>query len=103
MKHLQGEFMSEAAPTPDTRPSQSLMQFAIDHASDAAFWMKADGQLIYVNEATCQWLEYAREDLLRLTIHDIDSRHTKKNWPRNFEFLKKKGFHTFDSILRTRN
>ncbi len=93
--------MSETEPVPEMRPSPSLVQFAIDHASDAAIWMKENGRLLYVNEATCQWLGYAREELLGLTIHDIDSRHRKENWPRHFEFLKKKGFHTFESVLCT--
>jgi two-component system sensor histidine kinase/response regulator len=101
MKHFQGGSTSKTEPAPEKRPSQRLVQFAIDHASDAAFWMKENGRLVYVNEATCQWLGYTQEDLLGLTIHDIDPRHRKENWPRHFEFLKKKGFHTFESVLRT--
>jgi len=95
--------MSAQKPAPEMMQSPSLIQFAIENASDAALWMKEDGRLIYVNRATCRWLGYSKEELLGMTIHDIDPRHRIENWSRHFDFLKKKGSHSFESIYRTRD
>jgi two-component system sensor histidine kinase/response regulator len=95
--------MSAQKPAPEMMQSPSLIQFAIDHASDAALWMKEDGRLIFVNRATCQWLGYSREELLGMTIQDIDPGHRKENWPKHFDFLKKQGSYAFESIHRTRD
>ena len=47
-------------------------QFAIDNSSDAAFWMGDNARFIYVNEASCNALGYSKEELLTMTVHDID-------------------------------
>jgi two-component system sensor histidine kinase/response regulator len=80
----------------------NLVQFATDHASDAAIWMDESARLIYVNEATCRWLGYTKQELLTMTIQDIDPRHRKESWPRHFESLQNKRFLTFESVHRTR-
>lgn len=47
-------------------------QFSMDHAGEAAFWMGHDAQFIYVNEKACRSLGYGREELLSMTVYDID-------------------------------
>ncbi len=37
-------------------------QFALEKASDAAYWMRPDASLIYVNEAACRNLGYTRKE-----------------------------------------
>jgi hypothetical protein len=54
------------------RDTLQLMQFSIDRAADAAFYICSDGRFFYVNEAACQSLGYSREELLTMSIHDID-------------------------------
>jgi len=49
-----------------------LTQFALDHAPDAVYWMEADGRFVYVNDAACEMLGYAREELLLMGVKDID-------------------------------
>ena len=55
-------------------------QFAVDHYSDGAFWMGSDARLIYVNEAACRSLGYTKEELLSMTVHDIDPNFPKEAW-----------------------
>ncbi|MGC4115394.1 MAG: PAS domain S-box protein [Myxococcales bacterium] len=47
-------------------------QFAIDRAEDQAYWMMPDGRFFYVNDAACRSLGYTREELLALSVSDID-------------------------------
>jgi PAS domain S-box-containing protein len=48
-------------------------QFAMDRAGIGIAWNNAQtGQFLYVNDEFCRQLGYAREELLRLTISDIN-------------------------------
>lgn len=81
----------------------SLTESAIDHSPISALWMNREGCLIYVNDATCHTLDYPKEQLLTMRIQEIDLRHHADNWSRQFDYLKKKGSHTFLSMHRTRS
>ncbi|HKV42681.1 MAG TPA: DAHL domain-containing protein [Blastocatellia bacterium] len=50
-----------------------LVQFCIDHASEAIFFRDSNSRFIYVNEAACSSLGYSREELLKMTLRDIDT------------------------------
>ena len=82
---------------------QAMTQFAMDHTSDSAFWIGQDGSLVYANKAACRWLGYAHEELLALTIHDIDPLYPRDHWPEHWEHIKRIGSHTFESRHRTRD
>jgi PAS domain S-box-containing protein len=56
-------------------------QFAVDRARDAVFWLRADGSVAYVNEAACQALGYAQDELVRMTVFDVDPDLTREEWP----------------------
>ncbi|OPY80483.1 MAG: Blue-light-activated protein [Syntrophorhabdus sp. PtaU1.Bin153] len=55
-------------------------QFAVDKALDGILWIREDGVLHYVNDGLCRSTEYTREELLSMTIHDIDSDFPEKRW-----------------------
>ncbi len=78
-------------------------QFTIDRAGDAAFWMNSDGDIVYVNQATCRYLGYERDELLSLNIRDVDSSITEESWPHQWEKLKKLVSATRLSRLRTKD
>ena len=47
-------------------------QFSLDHIGDYPLWLDRDGRIIEVSGSTCRHLEYSREELLQMTIFDID-------------------------------
>src|ERR1039457_243062 len=49
-----------------------LFQFATDRAADAVFWMNRDGSFFYVNDEACRSLGYARNELMRLRLFEIE-------------------------------
>ena len=59
--------------------SLQFTQFAVDHTADAAFWMTEDARFFYVNEAACQALGYSRDELLKMTVYDIDPAFTREH------------------------
>jgi PAS domain S-box-containing protein len=78
-------------------------QFAIDHTADAAFWMTEDARFCYVNEAACQALGYSREELLQMTVYDIDPTYTERMWLEGWRELKAKKSRVLETVHQARN
>jgi PAS domain S-box-containing protein len=76
--------------------SLRLTQFSVDKAADCIFWIGPGAELLYVNEATCQPLGYSREELLGLTVFDIDPA-APMPWSGHWQQLKAKGSLTFET------
>jgi len=57
-----------------------FIQFTIDHTADAAFWITSDARFIYVNEAACRSLGYSKDELLSMSVPDINPLFSKKTW-----------------------
>ena len=87
----------------DTARLQAMTQSTMDHTSDAAFWIDQDGRLVYANRAACQSLGYSREELLTLTVDDIDPLFPRDQWPERWQLLKTIGSQTLESRHRTRD
>lgn len=77
-------------------------QFAVDHFSDAAFWIGSDARFAYVNEATCRFLGYSKDELLTMTVHDIDPDFPKEIWAEHWAGLKHRGSDVIESHHRNK-
>jgi PAS domain S-box-containing protein len=76
-----------------------LTQFSVDHAVEGFFWMGHDARILNVNNAACRMLEYTRDELTTMTMHDIDPNLPLDLWSAYWKGLKQKGFTTFESKL----
>ncbi|MBA4391419.1 MAG: hypothetical protein C0399_10855 [Syntrophus sp. (in: bacteria)] len=85
-----------------TEEALRITQFSVDRSADPVFWIGPDARLLYVNDITCRVLGYSREELLSMTIHDIDNNFPAHEWPRRWEGLKKRGSITFESTHYTK-
>ncbi|MBH0176622.1 MAG: PAS domain S-box protein [Nitrospira sp.] len=74
-----------------------LTQFSIDRASDAVLWMDSSARIFNVNDAACHLLNYAREELITLSLYDLDPNVSTEEWGRHWEQLKQKGTVTVES------
>jgi PAS domain S-box-containing protein len=74
-----------------------LTQFSVDHAIDGFFWIGSDARILHVNDAACRMLEYSREELTAMTLHDIDANFPPEVWQAHWEELREKGSLTFES------
>jgi PAS domain S-box-containing protein len=79
-----------------------LTQFSVDRAGDAVFWLGSDARFFYANARACQHLGYSREELLSMTVHDVDPDFPAEVWPKHWEELKRRGSFTFESRHRTK-
>ena len=80
-----------------------MTQFSVENSADAAFWIDEDANLIYVNKASCKNLGYTREELLNMTVHDIDPNFPKDIWGKHWEECAKTGSMTVESFHRTKD
>lgn len=81
-----------------------LTQRAVDLDTTPIFWITNEAKIIYVNIAATKMLGYSSEELLRMSIFDIDP-----NWDLEYfntvgyPILKENGSYQFESIHRKKN
>jgi PAS domain S-box-containing protein len=83
-----------------------MFQFASDHSSDAVFWLDRNGRISYVNDQACRSLGYTREELLRMSIFDVDAAFTQRQWDENWrESYRSRmpAHHQFESVHRRKD
>jgi diguanylate cyclase (GGDEF)-like protein/PAS domain S-box-containing protein len=80
-----------------------LTQFAIDRASVAIFWTRPDGTFSYVNHAACESLGYSREELMEMSVTDLDPEMSDKLWLAHWEELKRLKTVNFEAVQRRKD
>ncbi|MCC8426393.1 PAS domain-containing protein [Mucilaginibacter sp. UR6-11] len=80
-----------------------LTQFAIDSAGDAVFWMTPNARIVKVNEAASEMLGYTQQEMLELSVPDIDPHYDVEKWPDHFAELRRKGSIFFETVQRTKD
>jgi len=78
-------------------------QYMIDHYADGSFWIDQHGNVVNVNETLCRKLGYRRDEMLGMTIFDIDSGFLRPSWPEHWQHLKKQGSTHLESFHKTRS
>lgn len=96
--------LSESNSTSEKKLKEELRfaQFLINQVPDAAFCVSETARLLYVNDTICRMTEYSREELLSMTIQDIDVDFSPQNWSEQWVKLKQQGKLTFKSRYRTK-
>ena len=74
-----------------------LTRSSLENASDGVFWMDPQGRIVYINEAACRSLDRSREELLSLSIPDIDPGFHMETWETFWNELKTRGSMTFET------
>ncbi len=80
-----------------------LRESAMDHSSEGMFIVAADGRILAANETVCRRLEYTCEELLTMTIADIDPDYPARRWPSHWHELKQAGRLVIETVNRTKS
>ncbi|WP_016949387.1 PAS domain-containing sensor histidine kinase [Anabaena sp. PCC 7108] len=63
--------------------------YLINQSGDAAFCLGENAQFLYVNDVLCLQTDYSREELLSMTLSDLDVDFSLHNWSKQWQVLKK--------------
>lgn len=80
----------------------AFTQFSLNRAGDSVFWVNSNAQFFYVNEAACLSLGYSREELILMTIHDINLDLPKNVWSDYWDEIKQHGSFTIECYHQTK-
>ena len=81
-----------------------FIQYGVDHAADAAFWLQLeDSKFSYVNKQACESLGYTQEELLTMSVFDIDPDYQPDTWPDFQKSLKENQSLTFETRVQKKN
>lgn len=78
-------------------------QFAMDHAPDSILWVGENGEITYANDAACASMGYTPEELLSLTVFDIDPDFPREEWADHAARMEREGTMRFESRHRTKD
>ncbi len=80
-----------------------LASFSLDNSSEAVFWMESTGQIFNVNKAACELLGYSEEELLKMSVINVNPVFTQDSWAIHWNKLKKsKTFH-IETTFKTKS
>lgn len=74
-----------------------LTQFSVDQAVEAIVWLDPTARIFNVNDTACRMLGYSRQDLMSMTVHDIDPNFPVERWPEHWGHLKERGALAFEA------
>ena len=62
-----------------------------------------DGCLVYANDACCRLLGFTREELLELTVFDLEPDYPREKWRDYWEGVKQESLRTIEARSRTKS
>jgi PAS domain S-box-containing protein len=80
-----------------------LASFAIEHVSDAIYWIDSCGYITDINEAACVMLGVARDEIIGNTLSIIDPTFDLDSWPNTWKRLKKEKLLRRETIHQTKD
>ena len=80
-----------------------MTRASVEATSDAIYWIKADARIVDVNPAACHMLGYSREELLQLSIPDIDPLYSVEVWKKRFPEIENHFSRKFVTEHRTKD
>ncbi|MGD0283730.1 MAG: PAS domain S-box protein, partial [Dissulfurispiraceae bacterium] len=102
VKERTGELEQEIAERKKAEGSLLLLQYAVDYAEDSIFWIRPDASFANVNNATCQRLGYTRNELLGMSVFDIDPAFPREAWDSHWREIKERKSFAIETKHKTK-
>ncbi|MCX6999808.1 MAG: PAS domain S-box protein [Candidatus Sumerlaeota bacterium] len=81
----------------------SIAMLSIERSGEAIVWVEPDGHHIYANDAACNLTGYSRDELLSLSVKDLNPKYNWQKWKKDWEQTKKEQNRIIETTLRTRD
>jgi PAS domain S-box-containing protein len=79
-----------------------IANISIQNVLDPVYWIDQSARIWKVNESACRTLGYSLEELLTLSIPDLDPLLPAERWPAHWAELRRHGTLRFETRHRTR-
>jgi len=86
-----------------TEEALRITQFAFDSAGDSIQFIEPDSRIVYVNNSACLMLGYTPQELLELSVPDIDPYYNEEVWSMFFPELREKGSLFFETLQQAKD
>ena len=83
--------------------SLRFTQFTIDQVATPVFWSDAEGRFFNVNNAACRLTGYAREELLTLSVSDVNPDIPQSTWPAIWNEIRQRGKLSMESVVERKD
>ena len=80
-----------------------LTRFTVDNVADAVYWINKEAKFIDVNESACRQIGYTREEMLNLSIGDVDPNFVEEVWLPNWEKTQALSKRIFETQHKTKD
>ena len=80
-----------------------MTQFSVEYAPESVLWINSKGQLDYANKAACRALGYSRQELVSMSLWDIQPDFPQESWSTHWQNLPNRGPLTRESGYRTKD
>lgn len=80
-----------------------ITQLALDYSADAVFWVEQNSRFSYVNQSACRLLGYSRDELLNLSVYDIDRNYPAEKMQEAFQQVERNGTLDVESVLTAKD
>jgi PAS domain S-box-containing protein len=87
----------------EERERLALTQFALDHATEALFWIDVEGRIVNANPAAERLTGYTRAELLCRHVWDLEVGGEPTEWARFWAMVRKDGSRRSESWYRRRD
>jgi len=80
-----------------------LTQFTLDNSTDSIHWIRPDAHFDYVNKSSCNTLGYSYEELMSMSVTDINPDYTKEIWDARWGKIKQEKALLYESRHQTKD
>jgi PAS domain S-box-containing protein len=80
-----------------------MFKKSVDALADGNYWFGPDGKFIYVNDAACTMLGYARQELLAMHVTDVNPPAGRERLAEVLDGIRTKGFVVLESVHRRKD
>jgi len=80
-----------------------FLLFSVDQAAEPVYWIDKQGCFAYVNATACRLLGWTRDELLQMTVFQVDRGLTPALWEERWERLRAEKNALYDVVHTTRH
>ncbi len=79
------------------------LRHSLDSITDSVFWIDRHARLVYANRAVSSNLGYSREELLEMTVFDIDPQFDPAKWQEHWQEILTRNSFVIETEHRTKD